>query len=624
MTDTPASESAVPEEPSQPRAHAGRLIRKLALVFLVFAAVAVALNCALTYVNTRDTYLQAQADRLGQIGTYATTSITGSADVTQYLADWVAAGEALDPARSYDEQVAAANAAYELYYTEYERLAGDAETEDDIPQEDLAYLDGLYADYALQNTLAQYYSMADMLDRLKSYFSVDHLALMVPDEQAHTVSYVAEGAGEDQVRGQGGVHALGDVEERPAADYPQLWATVEAASEGSLAVQPGVELSPDGSLYAVYVPVKAADGTLWLCEVAISTEAFSASVISQMLGTVAVSCVVFALCLAGIVFALRRSLVQPIVRLSGQVRRYAAGKSPEVAGDIRGQGYPADEVGDLASNVASMIDELQQHMDDVARMSAEQERVRSELAVARRIQLSALPAVQPPYAGNPAFSLFAEMHPAREVGGDFYDFFMVDATRCAVVVADVSGKGVPAALFMMRAKALLRQLLAEGLAPEQAMERANEGLSADNEENMFVTVWLGVLDCATGTLRYANGGHNPAILRCADGSVTWLRSRSGLLLGGFAGMPYKGFERTMAPGDALVLYTDGVTEAMDEEQRCYGNDRLEALVGSMGDVEPAQAAAAIEADVRAFAGTAEQADDITILVLRYRGGRLEG
>ena len=177
---------------------------------------------------------------------------------------------------------------------------------------------------------------------------------------------------------------------------------------------------------------------------------------------------------------------------------------------------------------------------------------------------------------------------------------------------------------MMRAKALLRQLLAEGLAPEQAMERANEGLSADNEENMFVTVWLGVLDCATGILRYANGGHNPAILHCADGSVAWLRSRSGLLLGGFAGMPYKGFERTMAPGDALVLYTDGVAEAMDEEQRCCGNDRLEALVGSMGDVEPAQAAAAIEADVRAFAGAAEQADDITILVLRYRGGRLEG
>lgn len=147
------------------------------------------------------------------------------------------------PRTSYDEQVAAANEAYEIYYAEYERLAGDAETEDDIPQEDLAYLDGLYADYALQNTLAQYYSMADMLDRLKAHFSVDHLALVVPDEQEHAVSYVAEGAGADQTRGQGGVHALGNVEERPAADYPQLWATVEAAADGSLAVQPGVELS---------------------------------------------------------------------------------------------------------------------------------------------------------------------------------------------------------------------------------------------------------------------------------------------------------------------------------------------------------------------------------------------
>lgn len=596
-------------------AHTGRLIRKLALVFLVFAAVAVVLNCALTYVNTRDTYLQAQADRLRQIGTYAATSSSGTADVTGYYADWVAA-DRIDPARTVEEQSAAATEAYTLYASEYERLA---EGVDELPADDEAYLDGLYEQYAFENTLTQYYSLADMLDRLKRYFEVESLALVIPDAQTHEVRYVAEAVGEGQTRGQGGIHAFGDVEARDADGYPRLWATVETG-----AVQDGVELSPDGSLYTVYVPLTAVDGTLWLCEVSISTSAFAAAVLSQMLGTVAVSCVVFALCLAGIVVALRRSLVRPIVQLSGQVRRYAADKSPQVALDIRAGGYPADEVGDLAGNVADMIDELRQHMDDIARMSAERERVRSELAVARRIQLSALPAVQPPFTGEDggAFALSASMNPAREVGGDFYDFFMVDATRCAVVVADVSGKGVPAALFMMRAKALLRQLLAEGLPPEQAMARANEGLSADNEENMFVTVWLGVLDTATGELHFANGGHNPAVYRGADGSVTWLRERSGLLLGGFAGAPYKGFARTMAPGDVLVLYTDGVTEAMDPGQHCYGNDRLEHLVAGLADgtaEDPAAVVEAVQADVRAFADGAEQADDITLLVLRFRG-----
>ncbi len=607
----------MPETPATP-AHTGRLIRKLALVFLVFAAVAVVLNCALTYVNTRDTYLQAQADRLRQIGTYAATSSSGTADVTGYYADWVAAADRIDPARTVEEQSAAATEAYNRYASEYERLAAGV---DELPADDEAYLDGLYEQYAFENTLTQYYSLADMLDRLKRYFEVERLALVIPDEQAREVRYVAEAAGEGQTRGRDGVHAFGDVEARDAGGYPQLWATVETG-----AVQDGVERSPDGALYTVYVPLTAVDGTLWLCEVSISTRAFAAAVLAQMLGTVAVSCVVFALCLAGIVVALRRSLVRPIARLSGQVRRYAADKSPQVALDIRAGGYPADEVGDLAGNVADMIDELQQHMADVARMSAERERVRSELAVARRIQLSALPAVRPPFTGadGGTFALSASMNPAREVGGDFYDFFMVDTTRCAVVVADVSGKGVPAALFMMRAKALLRQLLAEGLPPEQAMARANEGLSADNEENMFVTVWLGVLGTATGELRFANGGHNPAVYRGADGSVAWLRERSGLLLGGFAGAPYKGFARTMAPGDVLVLYTDGVTEAMDPGQHCYGNDRLEQLVAGLPDdvaAEPAAVVEAVQADVRAFADGAEQADDITILVLRFRGAQ---
>lgn len=340
---------------------------------------------------------------------------------------------------------------------------------------------------------------------------------------------------------------------------------------------------------------------------------------SQVASTVVVSFAVFAVCLTAMLLLLRRTLVKPLVALSSQVRDYAASKSAAVADVIRSQCYPKDEVGDLAANTADMIDELQAHMDDIARMGAERERARSELAVASRIQLSALPTVRPPFSGCDDFGLSASMHPAKEVGGDFYDFFLIDQDHCGVVIADVSGKGVPAALFMMRVKALLNQLLREDLSPDQVLARANDGLCEDNEAGMFVTVWLGVLDLRSGKLVYANGGHNPPLYRHADGSVEWMRDRSGLLLGSFEGVPYRVFERTMIRGDSLILYTDGVTEAMDASDHCYGDERLFQLVERECDGYPASVSGVIEEDVRAFAEGADQADDITLLVLRYDG-----
>ena len=185
----------------------------------------------------------------------------------------------------------------------------------------------------------------------------------------------------------------------------------------------------------------------------------------------------------------------------------------------------------------------------------------------------------------------------------------------AVVVADVSDKGVPAALFMMRAKAIIKQLLMEGLAPAEAMARANDDLCHDNEQGMFVTAWIGVLDTQDGTLSYACGGHNPPLVRAHDGAVTWLRDRSGLMLGSFEGVGYRAFSRTLELGDMLVLYTDGVTEAMDESGTCMGEPALEQIVAQAAD-SPDDLMASVLAGVHAYAGSAPQADDITMLCLQ--------
>lgn len=596
------------KSPERAAGHAGRLIRKLALMFLAFIVVAVALNCVFTYVSTRDTFLQSEADRLGQVGGYAADSSSLSDPLDEYYLVWKENGAELDPSASYDQKLAELDD-IQARYNEAVTRANEA---GDTSEETEARLDEIFEEYSHESWMVQYYSLAAMLDRLRASFSVSRLALMVPNSQDESVLYITEGIAGDQKRGED-VRFFGDEEERSKADYPSLWTTVET---GEPSTEPA--LTPDGAAYSMYVPFTV-NGEIWVYEVSMGTEELNAAVWSQMTGTVVVSCAVFAVCLIAMLLLLRRTLVNPLSALSAQVREYAASKSVAVASAIRAQRYPQDEVGDLAANTADMIDELQRHMDDIARMGVERERTRSELAVASRIQLSALPTVRPPFSGCDDFGLSASMHPAKEVGGDFYDFFLIDEDHCGVVIADVSGKGVPAALFMMRVKALLNQLMREGSSPDQVLAQANDSLCEDNEAGMFVTVWLGMLNLKTGELAFANGGHNPPLYRHADGTVEWLRDRSGLLLGSFEGVPYRAFARTMAPGDSLILYTDGVTEAMDVTDHCYGDDRLFTLVEQKCDGYPAAVSGTIEEDVRAFAEGADQADDITLLVLRYDG-----
>lgn len=584
----------------------GRLIRKLALIFLLFTAVAVALNCILTYISTRDTYLTTETDRLLQVGDYAKNS-SQIALLPQYYSDWTQHADELDRNAQFDtEQQKLAELAGQI-----NAIVAQAKAQNDDSAATQAHINALNDQYDDEAMKVQYYSFEAMLDRLRASFNVSNLSLLVPDESNESVSYIAQGAAPNQSRAKGDVHFFGDTEKRSKQDYPGLWSALDADTPSKVSY-----LSPDASTYSVYVPVKVGDAS-WAYEVSMGSDQLESAVWTQLRGTVIASCAVFAVCLIAMLLVLRRTLVKPLAALSIQVRKYAASKSVSVSADIRAGHYPKDEVGDLACNMAEMIDELQAHMDDIARMGVEREHARSELAVASRIQLSALPRVCPPFSGCDDFGLSASMRPAKEVGGDFYDFFLIDERHCGIVIADVSGKGIPAALFMMRAKALVNQLMREGVSPDQVLAQANNSLCEDNDAGMFVTVWLGVLDVKTGELRFANGGHNPPVYHHAQGQTEWVRDRSGLLLGSFEGVAYRLFTRRMAPGDSLILYTDGVTEAMDMSNHCYGDERLFHLVAQVKDKEPASISQYIEQDVAAFTQEADQADDITLVVLRY-------
>ena len=244
-----------------------------------------------------------------------------------------------------------------------------------------------------------------------------------------------------------------------------------------------------------------------------------------------------------------------------------------------------------------------------------------ELAMAADIQENAIPRVFPPFPSEKRIDLFANMKPAREVGGDFYDFYFTGTGRLAFLVADVSDKGVPAALFMMRAKTLLKNLAQSGRPLAEAVTEANDALCEGNAANMFVTSWIGVIDLDTGLVRYVNAGHNPPIvLRAKDGSAAYLRSRPGLVLGAMPGAKYRPGEIALEPGDAIYLYTDGITEQPDANGVLFGEERLRAgLEGGAVLEHPETCAGTVLALVEAHAAGAEQSDDRTQLLLRWRG-----
>ncbi|MDX9868618.1 MAG: SpoIIE family protein phosphatase [Kiritimatiellia bacterium] len=248
-------------------------------------------------------------------------------------------------------------------------------------------------------------------------------------------------------------------------------------------------------------------------------------------------------------------------------------------------------------------------------------RIDAELEFARTIQQSSLPTVFPPYPDRPEFDIYATMHTAKEVGGDFYDFFLLGERRLAVLIADVSGKGIPAALFMMTTKTLIQNLAESGLPPAGVFTEANRHLCANNETMMFVTAFMGILELDTGTFSFVNAGHNPPLLKRAGHPYAVLRTRPGLVLGGMDGTAYSQDEFTFGPGDKLFLYTDGVTEALNPEQALFSERRLEATLngGAARDMDVTRLLRHIKQEIDRFAEGAEQADDITLLALEYKG-----
>ncbi len=323
------------------------------------------------------------------------------------------------------------------------------------------------------------------------------------------------------------------------------------------------------------------------------------------------------------ILLMRKTVVQPLKMLSKATDEFADLENGErytrehvINLPIRSR----DEIGDLYQKTRSMQLSLVDYMDNLAQVTMEKEHISTELSVANRIQADMLPQIFPAFPNRDEFDIYAMMHPAKEVGGDFYDFFLVDDDHLAMVVADVSGKGVPAALFMVIAKTLIKNRTQMGDSPSEVLRNVNNQLCEGNEEEFFVTVWLGILEISTGRGWAVNAGHEHPVIRRGSGKFELVMYRHSLAVAVMPDISFRQHEFHLDPGDALFVYTDGVPEATNAEGGLFGNERMLQALNVHPDAQPEKLLPFVKQQIDAFVGKAPQFDDITMLMLEYKGG----
>ena len=349
----------------------------------------------------------------------------------------------------------------------------------------------------------------------------------------------------------------------------------------------------------------------------VQTEAITAYQ-EKMANSLRTAIVLFAavvLLMLGGAVVLGRRIVKPLNLIS---RRISGLGEDNLEFRMEDEYRTGDEVEELAESFASLSHKTVDYMDRIVKVTAEKERIGTELALANQIQATMLPHLFPAFPDREEFDIFASMEPAKEVGGDFYDYFLIDDDHLGVVIADVSGKGVPAALYMMASKIIISDNAMMGKSPAQVLSDTNAALCANGQEDMFVTVWIGILELTTGKLIAANGGHEYPVLM-KDGRFELYQDVHGLLVGGIPGMAYENYEIQLNPGDKLFVYTDGIPEANNKNRKMFGTERMVAALNADPTADPHGLLKNVREAVDQFVNDAEQFDDLTMLCIEYKG-----
>lgn len=456
-----------------------------------------------------------------------------------------------------------------------------------------------------------YKLLKQRLDRIKgNYTNLEYLYIYKPESDHFVYLMEAMSPSDDPAM----INQPGDIYEYGESDYKNLVPDI-LAQKPSDRVMKGKNVGY-GTPIMTWAPIFDSEGNMVAM---IEADYILEDIGKSILNSTVIILSVQLLCIIDILVLMLRSInrivTKPLRKLTDIVDDYESG---EIEDDLSGF-QNDDEIRKLALSFKEMTRRNAQYVSDLTAVTAEKERIGAELNVAKKIQEDMLPRIFPPYPNRADFEIYASMDPAKEVGGDFYDLFLVDDDHIALVMADVSGKGVPAALFMVITKTLLKNRTMMGGTPAQIVSDVNDQLCEGNESEYFVTVWLAIIDLKTGDGTAVNAGHEHPILKKRDGEYELIKYRHAPPVGSMPGLPFAQREFHLDPGDMLFVYTDGVAEATDANEELYGTESLLEILNSQKQATPEELLHAVKEDVDRFVGEAPQFDDLTMMAFRIVG-----
>ena len=471
------------------------------------------------------------------------------------------------------------------------------------------------------NETPEYKEMYDLFNQLKKDGDITFLSLVVPDEDrvCFYIDAMVEEMGDDpanQLSYGSDILYLDAANPDDPADMEKYITIWERYRDNKGIDTPLVTDNDYGYNYTGVSVILDENGTA-IAEIQyiLDMSEVRAYLNSFLVNMLLISFAIIGITIILYIFFVRKMVTKPVGKLTAFTQEITnTGTFENQHIDIK----TGDEIESLSESFNFMLAELENYIANLSKVTAEKERIGAELDIAKHIQASMLPCIFPAFPERKEFDIYATMDPAKEVGGDFYDFFMVDERHLAIVMADVSGKGVPAALFMVIGKTLIKDHTTPGRDLGKVFTAVNNLLCEANSEGLFITAFEGVLDLVTGEFNFVNAGHEMPFIRKAGSDFEPYKIRPGFVLAGMEDMKYRAGSMTLEPGDKIFQYTDGVTEAINVNNELYGMDRLGAILNKVKGGTPNDILPAVKKDIDDFVGEADQFDDITMLCLEYK------
>ena len=480
---------------------------------------------------------------------------------------------------------------------------------DYVTIEDIEAMSGenraLYAEVIYNQTLG-------LLNLLKDNYNVNYLSVIVTDPDYSKEVFLISGASPNQKRGtdQYDAYVLGKTSD-----------TTDAQQKGMKnAVAGGKSLARFGDYLDAYGYVlDIMDGWHVFVDVVFNISSLTKEADSQVFKDMLLFILLQGGLALGLFILTYFQAVHPVNRIQKYVGVYREEKNSARVLKGLGKIHLRNELGALSEGISDMVVSIDQYLSEIQTITSEREKIAAELSVATKIQAEMLPSTFPAFPERKEFDLYATMNPAKDVGGDFYDFFLIDDDHLALVIADVSGKGVPAALFMVNSKTRIQNQAILGKSPSEILTTVNDQLAQNNDSGFFVTVWIAIIDLKTGKGVAANAGHEHPVIRRANGAYETVVYKHSFVVGAMEGARFKEHEFELQPGDRLFVYTDGVPEATNAKEEQFGIDRMLASLNSHGEDTLQELLPDVKKDIDAFVGDAFQFDDLTMLGFDYYG-----